>query len=79
MIEPEDVARMENLVDMFVRRAGDDPAAFAQVCDLLTRFKLSLPTAVTVLRGQGYSSGDLAKALGVTPSAVRERFHWSSH
>lgn len=66
---------MENLVDMFVRRAGDDPAAFAQVCDLLTRFKVSLPTAVTELRRQGFSSGDMARELGVTPSAVREKFY----
>lgn len=76
MIEPEDMRRFERHIDAMVRKAGDDPAAFAQVCDLLTRFKLSLPTAVTVLRGQGYSSGDLAKELGVTPSSVRERFRW---
>lgn len=77
MIEPEDVRRFERHIDVMVSKAGDDPAAFAQVCDLLTRFRLSLPTAAAVLRRQGYSSGDVARALGVRPSSVRERFHWS--
>lgn len=78
MMEPKDVRRFEREIDAMIEKAGDDPAAFAQVCDLLTRFKLSLPTAVQALRGQGFSSGDLARELGVTPSSVRERFHWSA-
>lgn len=78
MIEPEDVRRFERHIDAMIKKAADDPAAFAQVCDLLTRFKLSLPSAARELRRQGFSSADLGRALGVTPSSVRERFRWAA-
>lgn len=75
MIDPKDEARMRDLTAMFIRRAGDDPAAFAQVYNLLSEAMALLPAAVNVLREQGFSSRDMAAELGVTPSSFRERFY----
>lgn len=74
MIEPEDMRRFERHIDVMIRKAGDDPAAFGQIFRLLTKGMAALPVAVEALREQGFSSTDMAEEVGIRPSSFRERF-----
>lgn len=76
MIEPAEVARWQRNLDAMLRVAGsDDPESFAAVVKLLDDARARLPAAAVNLRTvEGFSHRDLARALGVSRSAVAQRF-----
>lgn len=74
MIEPEQAQRYRRELAAMVRAAGDDPEAFATVAALLDDARTAMHAAVTELRKQGFSYGDLGRALGVTKQAAQQRY-----
>jgi hypothetical protein len=85
MLDRDEMGRWQRLTAaMLAQAASDDPEAFAQVVVLLDRARELLPDVADHLRAtatdtthgnaRGYSWADLAAALGVTRSAVAQRF-----
>jgi len=85
MLEQREIDRWRRLTDAMLRHAAeDDPEAFAQVVDILDRAQAKLPAVADRLRDDQvregvnyaprYSWAHLANALGVTRSAVQQRF-----
>lgn len=85
MLDKEEIRRWERLTDaMLDHAAADDPAAFAQVVDVLNRAYAQLPDVAARLRensddkartgAPAYSWSDLAAALGITRQGAQQRY-----
>lgn len=74
-MEPREVDRWQrSLSALLAAGGGDDPEGFAEVVRLLDGARARLPQAAAQLREQGYSWADIARPLGVTRDAARQRF-----
>jgi len=84
VFEARDTQRFERELAALLRKAvqadkdtpgGGDPEAFARVVALIDGARDRLPEVAEQLRANGgYSWADLARPLGVTPSAAYQRF-----
>lgn len=82
MIEPEEMRRLEyNIGRMLKIAASDDCATFAAIYELLDAaahegMAVAARELVTYADngGGGFSWGDIARDLGVTPQGARQRF-----
>ena len=75
MLDPVDDRRHRNTLRGWIATASkDDPEHFAQVVTMLDEARAELVEAAESLRTEGYSWADLAAPLGVTRSAVQQRF-----
>jgi hypothetical protein len=74
-MEPGEVRRWErNLAALIANAGADDPEGFAETVRLIDAARAGLADAAAELRSQGYSWAALAAPLGVTRSAVAQRF-----
>lgn len=72
MLEPDEVARWSRLARALGRKA-DDAAGLNQVLQLVTGFEDAAMGAVGRLLAEGFSYGDLARDLGQSKQAIRQR------
>lgn len=77
MLEPERLTRAQRELRSLVSEVGEnDPEAFASLVELAAWLRdVGLPKAVLAQLGRGYSWTEVARALGVTRQAARQRFH----
>lgn len=74
MLEPDEVRRFGRELAHMVKRAAHDPEAFAAVWQLLDTAAKTMPDAADRLIGDGYSWGDLGRALGVSRQTAHSRY-----
>lgn len=76
MLEPERITRAQRELRSLVRDAGsNDPEAFAALVKLSEWLRVEgLKEAASAQLASGYSWTDLAKPLGVTRQATRQRY-----
>lgn len=74
MIEPEDVRRFERHIDLMIRAASDDPAAFAVGVRLAARLQAGLKASAGALLDQGFSWTDIGNELGVRKQSAHARW-----
>lgn len=73
MLEPEEMARWARHARALARKA-DDAAALAQVLQIVEQFEDAAMLTVGRLLEQGFSYGELARDLGTSRQAVRQRY-----
>jgi hypothetical protein len=75
VIEDADYAAgVKRLVRAQSKRAGADLVMFAMFADAVDYAKARLQDAADQLIAQGYSYGDIGRALGITRQGARQRF-----
>lgn len=72
MLEPDEIGRWTRLARALGRKA-DDAAGLAQVLALVDQFEHEAMRAVDRLHRQGFSYGELARDLGCSKQAIRQR------
>lgn len=76
MLEPARLTRARRELQALLREVGDNDAeAFASLVELADWFQTEgVPATAEHLRTRGYSWNELARPLGVSRQAVRQRF-----
>lgn len=72
MMEPDEVSRWRRHARALGRKA-DDAAGLAQVLELVEAFEDAAMQAVSRLLDEGFSYAELARDMGVSRQAVRQR------
>lgn len=75
LVEPADYAAfLRRSIRAMGRRVGEaDPVAFGQLCELRQALQAAEDEAMRGLAAQGFSYTELARPLGITRQAARQR------
>lgn len=75
LVEPTDYAAFlrRSIRAMGERAGAADPEALALLADLRTAIDAAEDAAIVALKAQGYSYTEIARPLGITRQAARQR------